>query len=103
VRSVRAQERRWIYRATQTYGRILRTSLQPFVLHSVAARETLIRQSCSRSGPGQSVIQAEIKALKRLDIPYFTQRTKGWMPPDKGPLPSELTRGIRKALQWTED
>lgn len=103
VRRVRAHERRWIYIATQTYGTILRTSIQPFALHSSAAREALIRQSCSRSGPGKSVIQAEIKALRRLDIPYFTRRTKGWMPPDKPPLPSELTQGIRKALQWTED
>jgi lantibiotic modifying enzyme len=103
VRRIGAQERRWIYIATQTYGTILRTSLQPFALHSSAAREALIRRSCARNGPGKGVIQAEVKALRQLDIPYFSRRTKGWMPPDKGPLPSELTRGIRKALQWTED
>jgi lantibiotic modifying enzyme len=103
VRRVRAHERRWIYIATQTYGTILRTSIQPFALHSFAAREALIRQSCLRNGPGKIVIQAEIKALRRLDIPYFTRRTKSWMPPDKPPVPSELTEGIRKALQWTED
>lgn len=103
ARGVRGHERRWIYIATQTYGTILRTSIQPFALRSSAAREALIRQSCSRSGPGKSVIQAEIKALRRLDIPYFTRRTKNWMPPDKPALPSELTQGIRKALQWTGD
>jgi lantibiotic modifying enzyme len=103
VRCVRSHQRRWIYRATERYAAILRASILPSVLRSGAARNAWLRQSCLRSGPGKAVIQAEIKALRQLDIPYFSRRTNGWMPPEKDPLPSELCQGIRNALQWTEN
>ena len=103
VRRILAQERRWIYRATATYATILRTSIQPSALLSATAREAFLRRGCSRNGVSKAVIDAEIRALRHLDIPYFTPRTTLSMPLEKAELPSELTDAIRTALRWTED
>ena len=102
LRLIRSQERRWIYLATEKYAAILRASILPSLLSSDASRDAWVRRSCSRSGMSKAVVQAEIKALRHLDIPYFHRRTKEWLPLE-GPLPSELLEAIRKALQWTED
>jgi lantibiotic modifying enzyme len=98
VRGIRSKPRRWIYRATETYAAIIRASIQPSALHSPAARKSMIREECYRPTVRRSVVEAEIAALERLDIPYFLRRTTGWMPPEKGPPPSDLTEAIRKAL-----
>jgi lantibiotic modifying enzyme len=102
VRRLRAQKRRWIYRSTNTYAAILRASLEPSALRSTATREALLRRLCLLSAGSKTVVQAEISSLRHLDIPYFSRRTKGWMPPEKDPLPLELTQAIRNALRWTE-
>jgi lantibiotic modifying enzyme len=102
VESIRARKRRWIYRATTEYGAILRASVRPAVLHSAAERGALVSELSRRSAVSKSVVQAEINALCDLDIPYFTRRTRGPMPPEPTHLPSALLRAIRTALEWTE-
>jgi lantibiotic modifying enzyme len=99
MRRLRSQKRRWIYRATEGYGAILEASLQPAALRSNAAREALITRACLSRAPTRTVAKAEINALKRLDLPYFTRRTNHSMPADKSSIPVELTEAIRSSLE----
>jgi lantibiotic modifying enzyme len=103
VESIRARERRWIYCATAKYGAILRASLQPAVLRSVAERNALVSQLSTRSAVSKTVVLAETKALRGLNIPYFNRRTRGQMPLEPYQPPSELILAIRKALEWAEN
>lgn len=99
---IRSGQRRWIYLATAKYAAIVRASLGPAVMRSVAERDALIRHFCSRTGVSKTVIQAETTALGELNIPYFKRRTRERMPRDPNQAPSELVVAIRKALEWTE-
>jgi lantibiotic modifying enzyme len=98
LRRIRAQNRRWIYLATETYAAILRASIQPGLLRSEAAREALIVQSCRPRAPTRKVAEAEIKALTELDLPYFVRKTSYSLPRDKSSVPTELTKAIRTSL-----
>jgi len=98
LRHIRSQRRRWIYRATERYASIIGASVQPLSLRSEAERNALIKSHCLRSSASESVIQAEFRALRQLNIPYFIRRTGQAMPPDKGPLPMELPRAVWEAL-----
>ena len=98
---IRRRNRRWIYLATAKYAAIRRASLSPAALRSDAEREALLERHCFRAGVGRGVSQAEIRALRRLDLPYFLRKTNETMPPDRGPVPTELTSAIRNALRWT--
>src|SRR5438270_7252014 len=99
LRRIRSQERRWIYWATAKYAAIRQASIQPAVLRSVIERELLIDRLCSRSIVSSTVVEAEINALQRLDIPYFIRSTKESMPRHKVTLPSALPEAIRQALE----
>jgi lantibiotic modifying enzyme len=99
VRRVQSQRRRWIYRATESYGALLQASIQPGPLRSTAARRALITSTCRRRAPTTAVAKAEINALTRLDLPYFVRKTNHTMPSDTGSVPSELTEAIRSALE----
>jgi len=98
VRRVRSQRRRWIYRATESYGAVLHASIQPGPLRSTAARQALISSTCLRSAPTRTIAAAEINALTRLDLPYFVRKTNHAMPSDTNSVPSELTEAIRSVL-----
>lgn len=91
-------ERRWIYCATETYGAILRASLQPSALSSESNRNAVIRRLASRDSVTKRVIQAEVEALIRLDLPYFTRATTASMPQDDPRASAELTAEIRRVL-----
>ena len=99
VRRIRSQERRWIYWATAKYAAIRRASIQPAVLRSATERCALITRLCSRRFATSTVVEAEINALQRLDIPYFIRSTKESMPPDKSALRRDLSEAIRHALE----
>jgi lantibiotic modifying enzyme len=99
--AIRGQERRWIYFATENYAAILRVSLQPGALVSGTARHGVIRRMCERPTVGADTIEAEIVAMERLDIPYFTRRTNEFMPSVTVSPPGQLLTAIRKALAWT--
>jgi len=98
---IRAGSRRWIYVATQKYAAIRTASITPAALGSEAGRQTLITRLCSRSSVKPRVRQAEVKAIRQLDLPYFVRQTTQAMPPDPRTVPIELTDAIRKALRWT--
>ena len=98
LRRIRSTQRRWIYRATETYAAIIDASIQPPALRSGRERELLIRSQCARGLSGSGVIEAEVRALKRLDIPYFTGRTKQRLPPDRPAVPQKLIRALSTAL-----
>jgi len=98
---IRGFKRRWIYLATAKYAAIRTASLSPAALRSEAEREALLECLCFRAGVSRRVSQAEIKALRQLDLPYFLHTTDELMPPDKGPVPVELTSAIRNALRST--
>lgn len=99
--AIRRRERRWIHFATENYAVIIRVSLQPGALVSASTRRDVIRRMCERPTVGAATIEAEIEAIERLDIPYFTRRTNERMPAVTGSPPAELIAAIRKALAWT--
>ena len=71
LRRILTTQRRRIYLATEIYGAILEASLQPGLLRSAHERDLLIRTLCARQDAPSSVIEAEVRALRSLDIPYF--------------------------------
>jgi lantibiotic modifying enzyme len=99
--AVRGQGRRWIYFATENYAAIIRVSVQPGALVSGAARRGVIRRMCERPTISADTVEAELNAMERLDIPYFTRRTNERMPSVTGSPPAELLKAIRDALEWT--
>ena len=103
LRQVRARERRWIYSATARYAAILRASVQPAALLSTARRQAYLQRLCARTGVTKTVVRAEIKALRELNIPYFNRRTGERMPLERNHPPAELIQAIRQALEWPED
>ncbi len=96
---IRSQERRWIYWATARYAAIRQASIQPAALRSQVERDVLIARLCSRRSVTATLVEAESHALQRLDIPYFIRKTQEPMPSDKGTLPPDLTKAIRRALE----
>jgi lantibiotic modifying enzyme len=101
LRRIRSEERRWIYLATEKYAAIIRASVQPQALLSGATRTNVIHRLCNRPTMPAATVQAEIEALERLDIPYFTRRTNERMPAVTASPPAELLEAVRKALEWT--
>ena len=100
VRRFRAVERRWIYWSTANYDRIRRASIQPTALRSGIERDILIARSCARSAVSPALIRAEIDALKRLDIPYFTRKIKqGSFYDERNVLPDVL-KALRRAVHF---
>jgi lantibiotic modifying enzyme len=98
VRRICSRQRRWIYRPTEQYAAISRASIQPPALRSGIERELLIARLCARGTVPAKVIHGEIAALRRLDIPYFVRRTKGPVSFDKGIVPTDLIKALRRAL-----
>ena len=99
LRRICSRKRRWIYRPTEKYAAIARASIQPAAVRSGIERDLILSRLCSRRTATSAVIQAEIAALKRLDIPYFLSRTNARFPPDNtGAPPAELTMALRDAL-----
>jgi len=98
VRRLRAVERRWIYWPTAKYDQIGRASIQPAVLRSGIDRDLLIANLCSRRTVPQVIVRQEIKALSRVDIPYFTQKRTAWSFSDNRTAPQELIDALRCAL-----
>lgn len=99
LRRIRSRKRRWIYWATEKYVAILRASIQPAVLRSGSERKQLIAGLCTRPSAGSMLVNAEVSALTRLDVPYFMRRSNEQMPPDQEALPVELIQAIQRALQ----
>jgi len=95
LRRIRSRERRWIYLATEKYAAIKRASIQAAALHSGIERHLLITRLCRRNTVDSEVIEAEVDALKRLDIPYFLRGSRERIPLDRGDMPLD----VRKALQ----
>ena len=101
VRRIRARPRRWIYLATERYATMRKASLSPAAMQSEVAREALLKRLVSRRSVGRSVSQAEIKALRQLDLPYFVRKSGEAMPADSRTVPPEITEAIRNALLAT--
>jgi lantibiotic modifying enzyme len=99
VRRIRSEGRRCIYGATETYAAIIRASLQPPALTSPAVRRALIRRLARRHSTSANVRRAEIRALERLNIPYFSETEKGPMPAFSKVPPAELAHALRKTLK----
>ncbi len=100
VRRFRAVERRWIYWSTANYDRIRRASIQPTALRSGIERDILIARSCARSAVSPALIRAEIDALKRLDIPYFTRKIEqGSFYDERDALP-DVIKVLRRAVHF---
>jgi lantibiotic modifying enzyme len=98
LRQIRQQHRRWIYLATEKYAAILHASISPSALESDEVRKALITRLCTRKSVKPALIRAEIRALMRLDLPYFVRQTAEFMPADKSTVSIELIQAIRNAL-----
>ena len=99
LRRIASRERRWIYRPTETYAAIARASIQPAAARSGIERELLIARLCSRKTVTETVIHAEIDALKRLDIPYLATRINDPSSPDPAIVPREVIEALRRGLE----
>ena len=98
LQRLRRRERRWIYRSTRKYHVIRQASIHPAALRSGIGRDLLIARSCGRSGLSHGVVQKEMNALRRLDIPYFTRKAAGPSFSEKGITPKELVDALRRAV-----
>jgi hypothetical protein len=99
LQRIRRRERRWIYWSTRDYDAIRRASIQPAALRTGIEQDLLIVSSCARGAVPQAVIREEIKALKRLDIPYFTRKTSAAPPPPEDhATPTEIVEALRRAV-----
>jgi lantibiotic modifying enzyme len=98
LRRICSRNRRSIYWPTEKYAAIARASIQPAALRSGIERDLLIARLCSRKAVSSAVLQAEIDALKRLDIPYFTRRHKAPSPPDDVAVPADVIEALQIAL-----
>ena len=94
LRRIRSSKRRWFYWATETYAAIRDASLQPGALRSSSERELLIRLRCARAKVSATVVDAEVRALKNLDIPYFLSPTDHPLPPDRATISPELMKAL---------
>lgn len=98
LRRIRSRKRRWIYWPTEKYAAIAKASIRPSALRSAAERNLLIRRLCFRDIVPSCVVDAEVLALKQLDIPYFERATNEKPASDKLPIPVEVIKSIRSAL-----
>jgi len=98
LQRIRSRERRSIHGATEKYAAIRRASIQPAALRSGIERNLLIARLCQRDSVSSSVIQAEIYALKELDIPYFVEGGQEHVAFEKGNMPVEVGEALRRAL-----
>jgi hypothetical protein len=96
---IRLIERRWLYRATETYAAIREASIQPPALRSLQDRELLIRDQCRRNGVASPVIEGEVRALKQLDIPCFVARTSRLFRPIDLPFPKGSAKPSRRTTE----
>ena len=99
LRRLRAFRHRWIYRSTESYDAVRRASIAAAALRSGTERHSLIVRLCSRSGVPSRVILEEINALKRLDIPYFSRKTKNTGLCEKQFVPTQIIEALRRTLR----
>lgn len=90
---------RWIYRSTENYDQIRRASTNPTALRSGIERNLLITRLCQRSRVPSPVVRAEIRALKQLDIPYFTHKAETFVLPREPIPPPEVVEALRQAVR----
>src|SRR5207237_367532 len=100
VRRRPAVERRWIYWPTANYDRIRQACIQPTALRSGTERDNLIARLCNRSAVIPRVIRAEIDALKRLDIPYFTRKIEQGSFYDERTVLPDVIKVLRRAVHF---
>lgn len=98
VRRIQSRKRRWICRATEKYAAIQRASIQPLALRSAAERHLLITHLSRRSAVDPEVVEAEIDALARLDIPYFLRSSKVRIAFPPANVLGDLCEALRRAL-----
>ena len=98
LRRIQSRKRRWICRATEKYAAIQRASIQPLALRSAAERHLLITHLSRRNTVDSGVVEAEVDALARLDIPYFLRSRKGPLFPERGNIPKDVCQALRQLL-----
>ena len=98
VRRIQLRKRRWIYWPTEKYDAIARASIQPAALRSAIERTALITSLCTQDSKVPRPIEAEVEALKGLDIPYFVRSTPGPAPFDAGSVFPPVIQALRRTL-----
>lgn len=98
VRRIRSRERRRIYWPTEKYAAIKRASIQPAALRSGIERHELLARSCRAGTVDSDVIELEVEALRRLDIPYFLRGSNERSEPDQGNMPADVCESLRLLL-----
>jgi len=98
VRRIQSRKGRWICRATEEYAAIQRASIQPGALRSAAERHLLITRLSRRNTVDPEVVEAEIDALARLDIPYFLRSRKEPLFLERGNIPKDICEALRQLL-----
>jgi len=98
VRRIQSRKRRWFCRATEEYAAIQRASIQPGVLRSAPERHLLITRLSRRNTVDPEVVEAEIDALARLDIPYFLRSRKEPLLLERENIPKDVCQALRQLL-----
>jgi lantibiotic modifying enzyme len=91
---------RRIYWPTANYERIRRASIQPTALRSGVKRESLIGHLCRRNRCSSRILEREIRALKRFDIPYFMRYSTTFEVTDGMVALRELIGVLRAGLHF---
>jgi lantibiotic modifying enzyme len=99
LRSIRRQSLRRIYRTTNSYDAIRSASIQPPALRSLKMRDLILLKMLERKTVTKVILEAEIYALKRLDIPRFNQRPPLCQVPRRGSSPEHISTEILHALR----
>ncbi len=98
VRRIRSRERRRIYWPTEKYAAIKRASIQPAALRSGIERHELLARACRSGTVDSDVIEFEVEALRKLDIPYFCSGSNERSAPDKANIPTDVRESLRLLL-----
>jgi len=98
IRQMRRLEWRRVCYPTSKYIEIRDASVEPAALQSGIARWRTIGMKAYRKNGPKAILKEEIRALMRLDIPYFTERSPmNSVRPSSSPLP-EMLDWLRSTL-----
>lgn len=100
LRRIQSRKRRWFYWPTEKYAAIKRASIQPAALRFGIERNLFIARLCQRDSMTATLIQAEVDALKNLDIPYFVRTTQERFPSDAGLVCAPVLKALSRAPRW---
>jgi lantibiotic modifying enzyme len=100
IASIQRQPLRRIYMTTTDYNAIRLASIQPMALRSQKLRDSTLFAMLNRKSVSKAILEVEICALKRLDIPWFDKVPPSFPTPRRNSPPDDLAAAILQALRF---